>query len=176
MFANNKKVHLSALLLIWTCLMHANISIALKERWFTKQYYPGFLLSLKHCFKNTGITKLHTARSFQTTSRISFITPTVMVASSQRTQAERHVTTGFEMTWIKCDSLIQGHLKLFQASCRVKTDSNGPHMAEVSFDWGQTTQKLGKVHVNEPPAVSHHNSTIRDQEKTFVVRMKPLCL
>lgn len=87
-----------------------------------------------------------------------------------------HVTTGFEMTWIKCDSLIQGHLKLFQASCRVKTDSNGPHMAEVSFDWGQTTQKLGKVHVNEPPAVSHHNSTIRDQEKTFVVRMKPLCL
>lgn len=89
MFANNKKVHLSALLLIWTCLMHANISIALKERWFTKQYYPGFLLSLKHCFKNTGITKLHTARSFQTTSRISFITPTVMVASSQRTQAER---------------------------------------------------------------------------------------
>ncbi len=134
MFANNKKVHLSALLLIWTCLMHANISIALKERWFTKQVYPGFLLSLKHCFKKTGITKLHTARSFQTTSRISFITPTVTVASSQRTQSERHVTTGFEMTWIKCDSLIQGHLKLFQASCRVKTDSNGPHMAEVSFD------------------------------------------
>ncbi len=56
-----------------------------------------------------------------------------MVASSQRTQAE-HCNSGFEMTWIKCDSLIQGHLKLFQASCRVKTDSNGLHMAEVSFE------------------------------------------
>lgn len=46
-------------------------------------------------------------------------------------------------------------------------------MAEVSFDRKQTTQKLGKVHVNEPPAVSHHNSTIGHQEKTFVVEMKP---
>lgn len=100
----------------------------------------------------------------------------VMVAFSQRRQTENHVNTSFEITWIKCDSLIQGHHRLFQASCRVKTDSNGSHMAEVSFDQEQTTQKLGKVHVNEPPAVSHHNYTIRHQEKTFVVRMKPLCL
>lgn len=159
-------MHLPALLLIWTWC----ISIALKARWFIEHVY------LKHHLNSRISVK--TPCKLDDCEELSDIVKDFIHHGHCHgrlfTKETRHVNTSFEMTWIKCDSLIQGHHRLFQASCRVKTDTVMAHIWRRSLlTEKQTTQKPGKVHVNEPPAVSHHNSTIMRQEKTFVVRMKP---
>lgn len=88
----------------------------------------------------------------------------VTPASLQRKQATPHANTSFEKLNQMGHSNPRTSFPILCIAQGTNRHRNGLHKSLSTED---------RVYVKEPPAVSHHNSSLRHKEKTFAVKTKP---